>query len=56
LLQNSAYSQKADKIRLLMKNGTLTDIAEAADNLNITALSQPVKKYFLCYPKEFAAI
>lgn len=52
LLQNSAYSQKADKIKLLMKNGSLTDIAEASDNLNITALSQPVKKYFLCYPKE----
>ncbi len=52
LLQNSAYSQKADKIKLLMKDGTLTDIAEASDNLNITALSQPVKKYFLCYPKD----
>lgn len=54
LLQNSAYSQKADKIRLLMKNGSLVDIAEASDNLNITALSQPVKKYFLCYPKEYS--
>lgn len=52
LLQNSAYSQKADKIKLQMKDGTLTDIAEASDNLNITALSQPVKKYFLCFPKE----
>ncbi len=56
LLQNSAYSQKADKIKLLMKDGSLIDIAEAADNLNVTALSQPVKKYFLCYPKEYAAI
>ncbi len=56
LLQNSAYSQNADKIKLLRKDGTLTDIAEAADNLNVAALSQPVKKYFLCYPKEFAAI
>ncbi|MES2629420.1 MAG: HD domain-containing protein [Bacteroidota bacterium] len=52
LLQNSAYSQKADKIKLLMKDGSLRDIAEASDNLNITALSKPVKKYFLCYPKD----
>jgi HD superfamily phosphohydrolase len=53
ILENSAYSQKDDKIKLLMKGGELTDVARASDNLNITALSKPVKKYFLCFPKEF---
>ena len=28
------------------------DIAEAADVFDISVLARPVKKYFLCYPKE----
>ncbi len=48
---NNAYNPKMDKINILMKNGQLLDIAEAADTLNISALSTPVKKWFLCFPK-----
>ena len=33
------------------KNGETKDIAEASDQLNISSLSTPVTKYFLCYPK-----
>lgn len=58
-VQNRAYSSDNihDNIRIniLFKDGTVRDIAEAADLLNISVLAQPVKKYFLCYPKEMRA-
>ncbi len=49
---NNAYNPKMDKINILMKDGKMKDIAEAADTLNISALSTPVKKWFLCFPKQ----
>ena len=50
LLTNKAYSNDKQNINLLMKNGSIIDLAKASDNLNISALAQPVEKYFLCYP------
>ena len=50
-LQNNAYNENKENINLLMKNGDVIDLAEASDNLNISALSKPVKKYFLSYPE-----
>ena len=54
-VQNKAYNadEMHDNIRIniLYKDGTVKDIAEAADLLNISVLAHPVKKYFLCYPK-----
>lgn len=50
-IQNNAYNPKKDSIKILYKNGTTKDIAEASDQLNISSLSSPVTKYFLCYPK-----
>jgi HD superfamily phosphohydrolase len=47
---NNAYNKKYQKINILMKNGEIIDISQASDNLNISALSQPVAKYCLCYP------
>lgn len=49
-LTNNAYNVKRENINLLMKNGSVIDVSEASDNLNISALSNPVEKYFLCYP------
>lgn len=49
---NNAYDTSQDKINLLYKDGTLIDIARAADQLNISALAQPVVKHFLFYPKD----
>jgi HD superfamily phosphohydrolase len=49
---NNAYTQGPDQINILFKDGTVKDIADAADNLNISMLSEPVTKYFLCYPKD----
>ena len=50
-VMNRAYSQGVDTIRILFKNGEVKDVAEAADLLNISVLSKPVTKYFICYPK-----
>lgn len=49
-LTNNAYSQSVQTINLLLKNGTVVDVSKASDNLNISALAQPVEKFCLCYP------
>jgi uncharacterized protein len=48
---NDAY--RADKIRIniLFKDGSVSDIADASDQLSIDVLAKTVKKYYLCYPK-----
>lgn len=48
-IKNNAYNPKHDKIKLIFKNKVTKDIAEASDNFNISALSQPVKKKVLAY-------
>lgn len=50
VLTNNAYNQNKQNINLLMKNGSIMDVSKASDNLNISALAQPVEKYCLCYP------
>ena len=50
-LVNNAYSPSIGRIAILMKSGELKDIAQASDNLNISALTNPVTKHFVCYPK-----
>lgn len=49
LLTNNAYNQTNQNINLLMKDQTIIDVSKASDNLNISALSNPVEKYCLCY-------
>ena len=50
ILSNKAYNQNKQNINLLMKSGEIIDLSKASDNLNISALAQPVEKYFICYP------
>lgn len=50
-ISNRAYDTRGETINLLLKNGEITDVAEASDQLNIKALSEVVTKYFICYPK-----
>ena len=50
ILTNKAYNQHKQNINMLMKNGQIIDLTKASDNLNISALAQPVEKYFICYP------
>ena len=49
---NFTYKIGTDKIGIFHKNGEVIDIAEASDQLNISSLSVPTTKYFVCYPKE----
>lgn len=49
---NHAYHPKKPAINILYKDGSIKDIGEASDQLHISVLTQPVVKYFICYPKE----
>ena len=49
---NHAYHPKKPAINILYKDGSIKDISEASDQLNISVLKQPVVKHFICYPKE----
>jgi hypothetical protein len=51
-VNNSAYLASKFHIHILMKDGSLKDVAEASDQLNLQKLSQTVTKYYLCYPKD----
>ena len=50
-IKNQAYSKDAEPIRILKKDKTIEDVVEASDQLNLKALSKPVIKYFICFPK-----
>ncbi len=52
ITRNNAYDPVIGNIMILSRDGTLTDIANASDHLNISVLSHPVEKFFLCYPKK----
>ena len=51
-ISNHAYSGSDDKIRILFNDGTIKDMAVASDLFNVSLLTKPSVKYFLCYPKE----
>lgn len=50
-IKHQAYN--SDKpIKIYTKKGKLKDIAKASDQLNLKALTKPVVKHYLCYPKK----
>ena len=49
-ISNQAYNLKVP-VYILSKKGNLEDIAKASDQLNLQALTIPVVKHFICYPK-----
>ena len=51
-VSNQAYELKSQNINILYKSGKIQDIVKASDQLNLKALSKPVTKYYICYPKE----
>ena len=51
-VRNDAYRPGDGNIRILMKNGSIKDIAEASDNSNLSALAKTVEKYVLCYSRD----
>ena len=53
-ITNAAYIAKGKSIRILMKDGQVLDITQAADLPNIKAMSKIVRKYYLCWPKDIS--
>ncbi|MBC2845004.1 HD domain-containing protein [Winogradskyella flava] len=51
-ITNQAYHSKKHHINILLKSGKIKDIAKVSDQLNLKALSKPVTKYYMCYPKK----
>lgn len=50
-LKNQAYDIGHGPINILFKDGSVKDVADASDQNFIKALTEPVLKYFICYPK-----
>jgi HD superfamily phosphohydrolase len=48
-ITNRAYNAESSNINILMKDGTLSDIAKASDLSNLESLDRTVKKHILCY-------
>lgn len=50
-IANNAYNRHTENIKILFKNGTVKDMGEASD-INLSAFTKTVRKFFACYPKE----
>jgi HD superfamily phosphohydrolase len=49
-VENRAFKAKSEQIYILHKNGEVHHIDEDAALLNISVLSEPVVKHFICFP------
>ena len=50
-IQKDMYSIDDDSIGILYKDGTIRDISEASEILNVALLSKKIRKYYLCYQR-----
>ena len=50
-IEKNMYDPADDSIDIIYKDGTIKNIAEASDMLNISLLTKKVKKYYLCYQR-----
>lgn len=50
-VKNQAYNKEKEPIMILKKNGKVKDVLSVSDHLNLRALTKPVTKYLVCYPK-----
>ena len=50
-IEKNMYEPADDSIDIIYKDGTIKNIAEASDMLNISLLSKKVKKYYICYQR-----
>lgn len=49
VLKNDAYKSDGGGIRIMKKEGSLVDVAEASDNYNLASLKDTVTKYYITY-------
>ena len=47
--ENTTYDPDEERINILFKNGTVTDISKVDNALIHQTLASPVKKYYICY-------
>ncbi len=50
-LKNQAYNKESEPISILKKDKTVENIVDSSDQLQLKALSKPVIKYYMCFPK-----
>lgn len=50
-MQKDMYDIHDDRIDILYNDGTMKDIAEASEILNVSLLSKKIRKYYLCYQR-----
>ena len=50
-ITNNALNRHSENIHILYKDGKVKDIRKASD-INLSALTKTVRKYFVCFPKE----
>ena len=48
-IEKNMYDSADDSIDIIYKDGTIKNVAEASEMLNISLLSKKVKKYYICY-------
>lgn len=48
-IQKDMYDLDDDHITILYKDGSMKDITEASEILNVSLLSKKIRKYYLCY-------
>lgn len=49
ILKNDAYKSDGGGIRIMKKDGSLVDVAEASDNYNLASLKDTVTKHYITY-------
>ena len=50
-IQKDMYNVDDDCIKILYKDGSLKDISEASELLNVQLLSKKIRKFYLCYQR-----
>jgi len=51
IVSTDTYTPQDDNINILYKDGSIKDIADASDMLNITVLTKKVEKHYFCFLK-----
>ena len=50
-IERNMYDEADDSIDILYNDGTIRNIADASDMLNISVLSKKVRKFYFCYQR-----
>ena len=50
-IQKDMYNVDDDSIAIVYKDGTIRDISDASELLNVQLLSKKIRKYYLCYQR-----